>query len=325
MNYYKNIVPDFLRNNLYKKKRKIYNLSKKIFQNVFWENNIDNLYYGHYSILKKYSKTILPYKINGEVQHGWSPDHGIMIDPNSATSDLKQSRFYVFNKFNKKKSHEFGFRNVYAIGAPFIYHPDIHKEPKEVRRGSLLLFPMHTTIYDTKDNLEKFQAYIKDIKKLAKNFASITVSLGWLDYKNNNIRAVFEKQNIGIISMGKMNDPQFLDNYIKTVKKFEYVSSETFSSAIFYSLIMNKKTFIYGNSFATTYSGTDKWDGMKIGYNQFYADIYPELMWENFNDKAQHHISIVELGWNYKKSPKELCELFEWSLGALPRKSIKYF
>ena len=103
MNYYKNIVPDFLRNNLYKKKRKIYNLSKKIFQNVFWENNIDNLYYGHYSILKKYSKAILPYKINGEVQHGWSTDHGIMIDPNSATSDLKQSRFYVFNKFNKKK------------------------------------------------------------------------------------------------------------------------------------------------------------------------------------------------------------------------------
>ena len=48
-------------------------------------------------------------------------------------------------------------------------------------------------------------------------------------------------------------------------------------------------------------------------------------MWENFNDKAQNQISKIELGWDYKKSPKELCELFEWSVGALSRKSIKYF
>ena len=71
-------MPDFLRNNFIKKKKNL-QFFKKIFQNVFWENNIDNLYYGHYSILKKYSKTILPYKINGEVQHGWSPDHGIIL------------------------------------------------------------------------------------------------------------------------------------------------------------------------------------------------------------------------------------------------------
>ena len=74
-----------------------------------------------------YSKTILPYKINGEVQHGWSPDHGIMIPPNYSTKEQRDGRHYVFNKFNKKKSNMFGFKNVYAIGAPFIYISDIYE------------------------------------------------------------------------------------------------------------------------------------------------------------------------------------------------------
>ncbi|MFL3005271.1 MAG: hypothetical protein ACJZ1R_03805 [Candidatus Neomarinimicrobiota bacterium] len=311
-----------IRNTLYKKKRKIYNLSKKRLQRVLWEDNVDNLYYGHYHILKKYSKTILPYKINGELQHGWSPDHGIMIDPNLATIEMKQRRYYVFNKFNIKRSHKFGFKNVFAIGAPFIYHPDIEKIKNETHSGKLILFPTHTSIYDTQDNLHKFRLYLKDIKKLTKEFASITVSLGWIDYKNISIRALFEKQNINIVSLGQMNEPDFLDNYITIVRDYEYVSSDSFSSAIFYSLMMHKKTFIYGYSFTDSHHGTDKWEGMRLGYNKFYSNMYPELMWENFNDKPHHHVSKIELGSENKKSPNELCDLFEWKTISLIKKSI---
>ena len=79
-----------IRNILYKQKRKIYKFPKKFFQNTLWEKNIDNLYYGHYYILKKYSKTILPYKINGELQHGWSPNHGIPSNPLLETKNNKK-------------------------------------------------------------------------------------------------------------------------------------------------------------------------------------------------------------------------------------------
>ena len=316
------ILVNKIKNIIYKKKRQLYKFPKKKFGKILWEDNVDNLYYGHYHTLKKYSKTAFPYKINGELQHGWSPDHGIMIDPNAATSDVKRNRFYVFNKYNKKRSQQFGFENVCIIGAPFIYHPEIKKIKNNGHPRNLILFPTHTTIYDTQDNLDKFNLYLDDIKKLNKEFASITVSLGWLDYKNITIRALFEKQNINIVSVGHMNNPHFLDNYISIVKNFEYVSSDSFSSAIFYSLMMKKKTFVYGHSFTDSHYGTDKWEGMKLGYNKFYSNIYPELMWENFNDKPNHHPSSIELGLEYKKSPKELCDLFEWNMKSLFTKSI---
>ena len=58
---------------LYKKKRQIYNSANNKFKKVFWEDNVDeSLLWALSDFKKKYSKAILPYKINGEVQHGWS-------------------------------------------------------------------------------------------------------------------------------------------------------------------------------------------------------------------------------------------------------------
>ena len=39
------------------------------------------------------------------------------------------------------------------------------------------------------------------------------------------------------------NEPRFLNKFIDTVERFEYVSSDTLSSAIFYSLYKGKKSF----------------------------------------------------------------------------------
>ena len=301
---------------LYKKKRRIYNYYKQFFHKVFWEKNIDNLYYGHYYIFKKYSKTILPYKINGEVQHGWSPDHGVMIPPIYSTKEQRNQRYYVFNKFNKKKSNAFGFKNVFAIGAPFLYLSDIYEIKKKKDSGKLILFPIHTTEYDLHDNYDNYKVYLKHIIKIAREFTSITVSLGWIDYKNMKIRKLFAKENIECITIGHMNESQFLNNFIRIVNEYEYVSSDTFSSAIFYSLIMKKKAFIYGNSFVAAINSSDSWEGMEINYNQKYSKYYPELMWENFNDKSNYNIGELELGLEFKKSPKELCDLFEWHISS---------
>ena len=77
----------------------------KRFRRKFWETNLDNKYYGHYTIFIKYTGVILPYKINGEVQHGWSPHSGL-IDPNTPIRDIKERRYYLMNEFNQKKSFD---------------------------------------------------------------------------------------------------------------------------------------------------------------------------------------------------------------------------
>ena len=90
-------ILNYFRFHLYKIKKKII----ECFSDVFWENNIDNLYYGHYDILKEYSKIILPYKIIGEIQHGWNPGNGIPGD------------ISLHDKKAKKKSIIYGIIIIY--------------------------------------------------------------------------------------------------------------------------------------------------------------------------------------------------------------------
>ena len=85
---------------LYKKKKPLYNIPKKFLKNMFWETNAGNLYYGHYQILKNYSKTFFAYKINGEVQHGWSPNSGITSEFSSINYLKKNQQFVYFVKIN---------------------------------------------------------------------------------------------------------------------------------------------------------------------------------------------------------------------------------
>ena len=45
-----------------------------------------------------------------------------------------------------------------------------------------------------------------------------------------------------------------------------------------------------------------------------YGQKYPQLIWENFDNEIHHDIGIKELGYENKKSKKELREIFEWKL-----------
>ena len=68
----------------------LYRIPKRLLRK-FWTTKLDNKYYGHYNIFIKYTGVIFPYKINGEVQHGWTPHSGL-IDPNTPIRDIKGRR-----------------------------------------------------------------------------------------------------------------------------------------------------------------------------------------------------------------------------------------
>ena len=49
-------------------------------------------------------------------------------------------------------------------------------------------------------------------------------------------------------------------------------------------------------------------------YNNLFKKKYPQLIWENFDNEIHYDIGIKELGYENKKSKKELREIFEWKL-----------
>ena len=299
----------------------LYRIPKR-FRRKFWETNIDNQYYGHYNIMKIFSETLLPYKINGEIQHGWSPDTGI-INPNTKDKDIKLRRYYLINKSNQKKSIKKGFLNTIIIGAPFLYLLDMIKHKVEELPKSLLLFPIHSHEWVSFLNPIKIhQDYIIEIKKIKPFFKFITVSLGWKEYQNKDLIKLFTNEGIKVITMGhRDNNPEFLLNFYNHVSQYEYVSSDTYSSAVFYSLFMKKKVFIYGKPLNRDFLFLDKksrnansWDGPGNSYYEYYTKIYSIILWENFNHKSNFEIAKIELGLNYKKSAKEIREIFGWTL-----------
>ena len=148
-------------------KRKLYQFPKNYFKNIFWEENQDNLYYGHYNIFKTYTKSILPFKINGEIQHGWSPHSGITsLDLESTNNNLKLRRYYVFNESNKK-CLKGGYENVITIGAPFLYLNSKKISCNNQIAKSLILYPTHShEWFDFTDPAYTYKKYIDEIKKI---------------------------------------------------------------------------------------------------------------------------------------------------------------
>jgi len=316
LNYYKNIIFSSIKGKLYQKKRKLFNFPKKIFQHRLWEQNLDNLYYGHYFIFRKYSKTILPYKINGEVQHGWSPISGIAGNPNDHSHSFKKRRFYVFNKQNQIKCNELGYPNVVPIGAPFIYIENLMEGLENFDKNSLILFPSHSHEWAKFSKpIQTFQNYIMCIERIKSKFSNICVSLSWNEYQNKDLRKLFKNQSIKTITMGPRDgNPNFLQNFVNAVKKFEYVSSDTFSSPIFYSLMICRKVFIYGDLLSSQKKYSDEYENIDNSAYVKYAKLYPELLWENFEHKAYPSMAKKELGLSHKKSSKEIRKLFEWKI-----------
>ena len=326
MKYIKRIIPKLIKDNLYKKKKKVLNYIKSFLLKSFWENNVDNLYYGHYDIFKKYANIILPYKINGELQHGWSANSGIASFPISNDNQGKNSRYYLFNDVNKQKCTKMGFKNTVVIGSPFLYLPKM-EEKKSYLPKSLILFPYHSTEYDEDNSLNiGYENYLKDIIKISSNFKSIKACLYWKDNENQDIIDQFHKRKIETISLGhRDNNPNFLFNFVNLVNNYEFVSSDYFSSAVFYSLKLRRKVFIYGEPIAFHYKSKISTDfekklSAKDTY-KIYSKKYPELLWDNFNNKTQIQIAETELGQRFKKSPDQIRSLFEWNLKSVLRKT----
>ena len=160
-------------------------------------------------------------------------------------TSLKKKRYYLWNDNNLKQAKKDGFQNIIPIGAPFIYLYDDYNPEKKILSNSLILFPLHSVEGEEYfDIIKSYKNYLNQIKTIEDNFQRISVSLYWNDYRNKDVVELFTNQNINVYCMGQREkEPNFLKNFIDIVGNYEFVSSDSYSSAIFYSLYMRKKFF----------------------------------------------------------------------------------
>lgn len=279
---------------------------------IYWWNITSNRYYGHLHILKKYCNKKITCGIPGLLQHGWTSASGVYI---GARKDLPYT-FFVWNERNYNIAQKLGYHNTKIIGAPFLYQDlDLFSAVNNHKNeNNLLLFPIHSTEYERLlDPVSYFNGYVREIGKLKREFDNINACLYFIDYNNPHIRKVFENANIGVTTLGsRQYNPEFLIKFVKLVNNFKFVSSNVLSTAIFYSLYLGKKVFVYGKQ---PEIGETNWNAetQKIMDDCLtILGMYPLLNWENFDNKSHREIGEIELGSKFKKSEAALINIFGW-------------
>ena len=273
----------------------------------------NNRLYGHDKILKLYAGVDMSEKIDGVITHGWYPNSGVPgYIPSKPKKGRNRDKFYsrkflTWNKRMVSAGKRLGFENTIGIGSPFLYMPKI--EPTEsLGPMSLILFPYHSTEQEPfHDAVENYKVYLEQIKDEIIAFDPVTICLGENEYTNDGIRNLLKDYDV--VTLGNNEKSDFLIRYQELVNKYAYVSSNIFSTAVFYGLHMGKESFILGEPKIDDRKFFE-WKA-KDFYNmpKKFAELYPEILWENFKGQWLIGIADIELGLEYKKSPEALKEI----------------
>jgi hypothetical protein len=210
------------------------------------------------------------------------------------------------------------YKNVYAIGLPFIYVPEI--EINEIE-DSLLIFPGHSSANGPKRNFHSYENFIYQASKL---FANVGVCLHNNDFNQININT-FERFGVDMVFGGAdEHDANSLLRIKYLLGKFETVVSDTFSSAVVYAAHLGKKIAISGPDVLQEKYLYDYIDDYNTHITSFQILADQELKHLRIHPselkKARQHKVWADniLGVENKLSPLEMKSMFKYnSLGYL--------
>ena len=211
--------------------------------------------------------------------------------------------------------------NYKIVGAPFIY---ISKsELNNIKRipNSLLVMPMHTL--GANGIRWNEELYIKEIMLYAHEFDTIVFCIHYNCIKTQLWINTLKKYDIPYIIGAHKDDTNSLVRMKRIFNSFEYMTTNSHGSHIYYALYSKCKVSIYGTILAHTEKEllNDNFDNISAAIVKEQALGYKkEILMENYPmlftlpHKANKNISLAKkrLGHKYKKSYNKLSILLGW-------------
>jgi hypothetical protein len=267
----------------------------------------ENRFWGHIQLLAKYCGLDDQPWLNGYLQHGWNATDGF-------GNYLGSKRFankYVWSKRCEDLIKNSGKKNVFAIGAPWIYLEDVYPQQLKQNQSGTIAYPAHSSSWSKMgDTNKEYANFLKD------KYGEIMVVLHRYDFANAETRKSYESIGHSITTHGvgtpweKDFDPLFLKKQRDVVSRFEKVVSNSMSTAILYATSLGLTAEIGGPIDYSVTNPDDKASQAGDGKTN-----WVELLNNNYSQLWRD-----ELGLNCKKSPTELREILGWD--PKPRKSI---
>jgi len=284
----------------------------RLLMRVIGREMLNNEMYGHAGLLRQYCGLKIPLPIQGYLQHGWSYGPGMPLGDIESGDLPRESLFFLWNSRNEKICQDLGLYDVRVIGAPLVYL----QPPAETSAGapdSLLLFPAHTNENEpfAEDGATLFSSYLEELDPVIRSFQSTTICLYWREFDDARIRRRIEDRGLAITTLGHRDqNPDFVTRFRDLVLRHKYVCSNSFSTALFYSLYLGRRAFVHGQTFvhrlkSESIDSLTQYDKMRRRY--------PQLEWDRFNDTSYQEIGADEIGASFQLRSDELRAELGWT------------
>jgi hypothetical protein len=270
----------------------------------------DNSWYSHRIVLSRYCNINPDRHIFGGVLHGFVPLYSRLKRKYKIIVGKRKfsiAPFFFWNRRQLQQAQKKGLKNVYAIGAQFLYLCKLKKKNLEKKCGTLVM-PLKTS--------PDFKSIFADDKLLnfvEKRFLKpYIICVGADDYKLFSKKIKKRKKEWKVVTCGERTDPRFLFRLYKFISNTDSVIATFAGSVVLYSMFMKKKTYVIDYY---------KQNNKKV---LFHPNYYPEhlealkdfkkfgINIKNLNDKNNYKGVLEILGYNCLKTPRELKILLGW-------------
>lgn len=261
-------------------------------------------HYGAEKIVNEYCSTNNSYRIPGLWQHGpflLNKDYlfarvALITDEILHTFAKSSWNYYVARKDMVSLLKECGYKRVFNIGLPFLYLQDM--DINEVKETALF-FPEHSGVGE---RVKDFSVYDEYLKVLKAKFTYVGICIHANDYSEGIIKELLSMGfDLAVVGADE-RDANSLYRIKYLILHFEYILSDTFSSALVYGAYLNKKIGILPSL---------NQENSISSHNAQNELRFLKLSLQNI-EGAKRHQAWGErlLGDDSKRSPKELRKLF---------------
>lgn len=253
----------------------------------------ENRFYGHVDVLAQYCGINQTPWINGYIQHGWNGCDGF----SHYAGHKRISKKFIWSKRAQKDQEALGGKNNFVIGSPWLYNLKMKKISKISNpENKVIAYPLHSQPWAPKNYLHsEYAQYLKS------KFGSVTVSLHWSEFSNQEVKNVYQDFGHLIVTNGVGTpwlpnfEKDFLTNQANYLANHSILTTNAMQTAVLYAMSLGLEI---------DFGGPASWT-KKIDETGTYGN-YGQQFWKDQVKNAYEETWKNELGFIEQKQVDEL-------------------
>jgi hypothetical protein len=172
-----------------------------------------------------------------------SSDHGISfyIDPFSEESAIPANTHVTWSKWRTSLQFPDG-RKVIRVRHPWIEYRKMHGFSLSRKASGTLVFVPHS--FPGLSSEFQILNYLKLVSSLPKDFHPLVFCLQMHDVKKDLVHAIHNK-GYSVVTVGNSLHPRYVHRFYGLLKNFEFATSPTVGSQLFYAHEFGVKYFLF--------------------------------------------------------------------------------